>query len=64
MFSPEVLWAIGVIALAAVMVWAMRQYARRDRGKDPQREAATRALYDDAGKSGPLERDSADTTRR
>ena len=46
MFTPEVLYGLGALALLAALVWGMTQYKRRNRANDPVTEAATRAEYD------------------
>jgi hypothetical protein len=45
MFTPEVFYGLGALALLAVLVWGIIQYKRRNRANDPITEAATRAEY-------------------
>ena len=46
MFTPEVFYGLGALALLAGLVWGITQYKRRNRANDPLTEAATRAEYD------------------
>jgi hypothetical protein len=46
MFTPEVFYGLGALALAAALVWGLTQYRRRNRANDPITEAATRDEYD------------------
>lgn len=46
MFTPEVFFGLGALALLAALVWGITQYKRRNRANDPISEAATRAEYD------------------
>jgi len=46
MFTPEVFFGLGALALLAALVWGITQYKRRNRANDPLSEAATRAEYD------------------
>jgi hypothetical protein len=46
MFTPEVFYGLGALALLAGLVWGITQYKRRNRANDPITEAATRAEYD------------------
>jgi len=45
MFTPEVFYGLGALALLAALVWGMVQYKRRNRANDPLTEQATRAEY-------------------
>jgi hypothetical protein len=46
MFTPEVLYGLGALALLAGLIWGITQYKRRNRANDPLTEQATQAEYD------------------
>jgi hypothetical protein len=46
MFTPEMFYGLGVLALAAGLVWGVMQVRRRNRANDPLTDAATREEYD------------------
>lgn len=46
MFTPEVFYGLGALALLAGLVWGITQYRLRNRANDPITEEATRAEYD------------------
>jgi hypothetical protein len=46
MFTAEIFYGLGALALLAGLVWGITQYKRRNRANDPLTEAATRAEYD------------------
>ncbi len=50
MFTPEVLWSIGIVLLLIVLVYGMIQYKRRNRANDRVSEKAAHALYDNPAK--------------
>jgi hypothetical protein len=58
MNTPEIWWVIGVIILAVALIWGMRRHSRRTSGEAARTEAATRALYDNAGRAQPMAGDA------
>lgn len=47
MFTPEMLWPIGIALLLVVLVYGMVQYKTRNRANDRVTEKAAKTLYDD-----------------
>ncbi|MBL8772501.1 MAG: hypothetical protein JNK30_14050 [Phenylobacterium sp.] len=45
MYTHELWYGLGALALLAVIVWAVMQNRRRNRANDPITEAATREEY-------------------